>query len=150
MPTDPDSDFGNLIFVSVCSGVQLVVYAGFIVWALSRRTLFVVRRWIVSLVSGVGFGFGILLFMIVSSLGSSRSSNSFTLMVLSTLAFIMPFVFIVTLGTYSKFSVQIVEKIWKSQSPITYIDDNLEYLSYLQLLISERNFHAHCHPLRPR
>jgi len=126
MPTDPDSDFGNLIFVSVCSGVQLVAYAGCIVWALRRRTLFVVRRWIVSLLSGVDFGFGILLFMIVSSLGSSRSSNSFTLMVLSTLAFIMPFVFIVTLGTYSKFSAQIVEKIWKSQSPITYIDDNLE------------------------
>jgi ABC-type spermidine/putrescine transport system permease subunit II len=126
MPTDPDSDFGNLIFVSVCSGVQLVVYAGCIVWALRRRTLFVVRRWIISLLSGVDFGFGILLFMIVSSLGSSRSSNSFTLMVLSTLAFIMPFVFIVTLGTYSKFSAQIVEKIWKSQSPITYIDDNLE------------------------
>jgi hypothetical protein len=126
MFTDPDIDFGNLFFVSVCFGVQLVFYVGFVFWVLRRRTLFVIRRWIVSIAIGVSFGFGILLFMIISSLGSSVSSNSFILMVLSTLALIMPFVFVVTLGSYSKISVQIVEKFWKSQSPITYIDDNLE------------------------
>ena len=68
MTVDIGVELGNLILVSFCSSVQLLIYVGLVFWAMRRRTLFVVRRWKISIAVGIASGIIVLLSLLVISI----------------------------------------------------------------------------------
>jgi len=122
MISEPSSSLSNEIFLGVIVSIGVVLYAGFAYLVAHSKNIEVKRRWRFSILSGVSFGvFTSIIFGIISVLALFGDENELGYMVafksprslldlfIGIFSFLvypvfisLPFVFLVTFGTYWK------------------------------------------------